>query len=874
MPLEADGWDDATRGLVGAMVDAGWYAARYPDVAASGLDPVHHFLRFGATAERDPNRFFDSVWYMQRNADVAASGLHPILHYVRAGAVEARDPHPRFDAHYYIEAYPDAAGNPLLYHLQTGVVRGYLTERPIDIGDYLPTAATTIDPGHQAFVDVIIPVGGDFGTTEHCIRSVLEDRRLPLARVIVVDDAVREGPVLRWLLRQARDGLIHLIRNKRRLGFAACVNLGIEAAEDHDVVMLHGDVVVPNGWLLRLAAHAAAHGDTATVSPFADDGPTVLRGFGQKPDVVDDVCGRVNLGRSVPVDVGVDCCLYISRRALQSVGDFAGGISAVADFRRRALAAGWTHRLACDLFIWRRDIGGVGRVTERERSSQGDCDDVSESAERAGDPFRFAVGAAIFRQSGQPVILMISHGLGGGVGRHIRGLVSRYRDRAHVLLLQGTDRGVMLSVAGEPDHPVLTLPSHRITDLVLVLRSANVSRVHIHHQLQIDMDLRRLIAKLGVPFDVTVHDYHAVCPRVNFLRSPKGLYCGEPDVAGCNGCLADRGAHGATDIVYWRRQRAWQFLDADRVICPSDDVRQRLMRYGIRGRFVVAGHEAAVSGDWAISSRRRVKGPLRVALLGVLANHKGARIVASVVEAAPVGTIAVHLIGYWEDDFPAPAAALINATGAYREEDFDALVRRIKPDVFWFPSSAPETYSYTLSVAIASGLPIVATRLGAFAERLMGRPATWLVDHRATAGHYLEVFGAVRTYLEDNRSEPPVQRPGDGGDFYATEYLVSPGTLMAGGRAVGATGRKRIVIVPERLPNGMPTPSAYVRLILPLDHPAIGGDFDVVMADHETVFDCPGDIIATHRLAIPDIRCGGTAGGACWPHRCQAAVRS
>ena len=35
-----------------------------------------------------------------------------------------------------------------------------------------------------------------------------------------------------------------------------------------------------------------------------------------------------------------------------------------------------------------------------------------------------------------------------------------------------------------------------------------------------------------------------------------------------------------------------------------------------------------------------------------------------------------------------------------------------------FPAQWPETYSYTLTAAINAGLPIVATRIGAFTERL------------------------------------------------------------------------------------------------------------------------------------------------------------
>jgi glycosyltransferase involved in cell wall biosynthesis len=49
------------------------------------------------------------------------------------------------------------------------------------------------------------------------------------------------------------------------------------------------------------------------------------------------------------------------------------------------------------------------------------------------------------------------------------------------------------------------------------------------------------------------------------------------------------------------------------------------------------------------------------------------------------------------------------------------------------------------------------------------------------------------------------------------------------------------------------TPSAYIRLLLPLDHPTVGDGFDIVLADAETVFHYDADIIVTQRYAVRDL---------------------
>lgn len=810
--------------LMGRFLDAEWYQARYPDIG--NLDPLDHFIRYGAAERRDPNRFFDSAWYIEHNPDVAASGFNPLLHYVRAGAAELRNPHPRFDAAYYVSQHPDAAVNPLLYHLQVGVARGYRTESQLDIRDYLPSKNPAALPPRGVFADVVVVVQRGLDSATHCIRSVLADRSFPLARLTVVDDNVREPALSAWLRQQAADGYIHLIRNRRRLGYAAAANLGIEAAEGHDVVLLASDTEVQPGWLRRLAGHAHSQRNMATVAPLSDTvsiqgGPLAARAT---PAAIDAICRAVNAGRSVAVPVTPNHCVYIRRTALQAIGDATSG-----DFQQRATAAGWRHLIACDTFVPTTDTGPHG-TTE------------------AIIPFQFAATAALFRQSGRPVILMVSHNFGGGVRRHIDSLAERNRDTAHVVLLEGTDRGAALSVPGLPDCPVLTLPADRLDDLVAVLRSANVSRLHIHHLLQMDMDIRVLIHRLGVPFDVTVHDYYAICPQVNLLIWPEGLYCGEPGPAACDACIASQSSHGARDITSWRRDNAWQFTDADRVICPSQDVKSRLDRHGMGERAIVVPHEQQMETVWATDLPELRSPALRIVLLGVLANHKGARAVAEVAEAAEPGTIELHLIGHLEPSFPRQAAKLIRATGKYHDRDLPALLEKIDPHVFWFPSSTPESYSFTLSTAIATGRPIVATDLGSFTERLAGRPHTWLVDYRASPKDWLARFDDVRRVLNDPVARPPVPRPVAVSDFYTHRYLapaVSPAII-------DSARRPKIAIVPERYETGGLTACGYIRLLLPLDHPAIGGSFDIVLADPETIFDCRADIIVTQRHAIPD----------------------
>ena len=104
------------------LFDADWYRLQHPDVAASKLDPVTHFMRHGALECRQPSPYFDTAFYLARYPDVAASGMNPLLHYLRSGAAEGRDPNPDFDGVAYLAAYPDVlvlGMNPLRHWIET-----------------------------------------------------------------------------------------------------------------------------------------------------------------------------------------------------------------------------------------------------------------------------------------------------------------------------------------------------------------------------------------------------------------------------------------------------------------------------------------------------------------------------------------------------------------------------------------------------------------------------------------------------------------------------------------------------------------------------------------------------------------------------------
>jgi len=66
-----------------------WYARTYPDVAALGMDPVEHYLRYGAALGRNPAANFDAGFYRAAHPEAAAPGANPLLHHILSDGAAA-----------------------------------------------------------------------------------------------------------------------------------------------------------------------------------------------------------------------------------------------------------------------------------------------------------------------------------------------------------------------------------------------------------------------------------------------------------------------------------------------------------------------------------------------------------------------------------------------------------------------------------------------------------------------------------------------------------------------------------------------------------------------------------------------------------------
>ena len=113
-----------------------------------------------------------------------------------------------------------------------------------------------------------------------------------------------------------------------------------------------------------------------------------------------------------------------------------------------------------------------------------------------------------------------------------------------------------------------------------LLSKLGLSRIELHHFVGLPAATLELVTNLGVRYDVYVHDYSWVCPRVNLVGG-NNLYCGEPAIEDCETCIRTHGTEleESLTVAALRARSAWILEGASDVIAPTEDVRGRLARY-------------------------------------------------------------------------------------------------------------------------------------------------------------------------------------------------------------------------------------------------------------------------------------------------------
>lgn len=616
-------------------------------------------------------------------------------------------------------------------------------------------------------LDIVIPVFKGAKITRRCLDSVLATVTPDTACIVVVNDASPETQLAEYVRALERAGRIELIEHAENQGFVKAANAGIALHPHRDVLLLNSDTEVSGDWLARLAA-SAVRPDVGTVTPLSNNAtlasyprPCVANELVAPLDELQRCGATANAGRSVEVPAGVGFCMLITRRCLDAIGPFdetrfGKGYGEEVDFCRRAAEAGFRNIVCGDAFVYHRGRTSFGAEgTQLEQAAQLVLEELHPGFNalvgeflRADPlrPLRRRIDTLRIAQSARPRLLMITHAWAGGVWRHVEDLAGLVKDQAEVLVLRPSgDGGVVLSWMAEGEEFCVFFDA-ALEGIAAILAALGVARIHYHHLMGHPPGIRELAARLGIPYDITLHDYFPLSANYQ-LTDEHGRFA--PDVI-------ERDRARAADSEPWLR-------GARRVIAPSNDTARR--------------YATAVSGLTVVdkphpeSAATAAQRPLRVLVLGGLSPAKGLRLLEDCARDARKRNLPLLfvLLGYAAEPVETWPAVPLQIRGEYAETELGAAIAAEAPDLIWFPAQWPETFSFTLSAALASGARIVAPDLGAFSERLAGLERARLVPHTLAPETVNDRF--VADFAASRAASPAAAYP-DNRDAYRAWYLA------------------------------------------------------------------------------------------------------
>lgn len=353
---------------------------------------------------------------------------------------------------------------------------------------------------------------------------------------------------------------------------------------------------------------------------------------------------------------------------------------------------------------------------------------------RAPDP---RLAATLPGLDGKPVVLHVLHGWGGGAWRFVGDLQAADDERHHLVLVAHGDwrskqHGQSLSLYGrlddEPlerwtlvapiDASAIGSPEYRAI-LDHIQRRWNVGAVLVSSLIGHSLDALRT----GLPTAVCTHDYYPLWPRLHARFDDADAAF---DEAALEAVLQD-GADlpfASRDVLYWRRLRQ-AYLDAlaaadARLIAPTEGVKrnQIAMCPSLAERcwsIIPHGQAPLPRAERAIAARDDRK--LRVLVPGRIQGDKGEHLLADLITDLPEH-VELVLLGAGASGQRFLGTGNVHLLRDYRLAELPRLVEDLQPDLALLPSTVPETWSYTLSEMWQLGLPVLATDLGSFRERI------------------------------------------------------------------------------------------------------------------------------------------------------------
>lgn len=713
------------------------------------------------------DKLFDPSYYLSAHADLQNAGVDPLLHYLVFGWKEDRNPSALFNAAYYRECNPDLGSDvfPLAHYVQTGGGRAKRGNPVSDALWFMPKAPaehawnTLTSAQRQASTEmaVIIPVYKGYDETLCAIFHAVQSRGSAPYSLLVVNDKSPDPALTAKLQELSKLGLFDYSENPENLGFVRTINRSLtELCSDLDVILLNSDAYVFPGWYERLTAHVARHPDAATITPLSNNAticsyPQVNQDNNMalelQPADLDQLAAETNRGLSVEVPTGIGFCFYMRRSVIDQIGvlddkAFKIGYGEENDFCMRALHAGYKNLAIGDVFVFHSgSVSFTGIRNENFDKGQKALfekhPDYGQLVRNhiAADPkrtLRMRLDAARLIRHMKGCAVFVTHKWAGGIETYLHEEKKRLNKEGRGYIVLRVHDLYKVSVETDLVNG-LFVPNLKDIDLRYdiafvqsLLEGLEAGEIHVNSFAGLSWQWHRamlsLISKLSRAVTYVGHDYSSISHYYQLMRPDNVIRTTLPTLAELREWGKMKDHTGSVDVCDpEERQKVYRaFLSGvNKILVPSNAARDILLHYFPGLTITVVPHNDHLP-ETRKAVRREKDGILRIAVVGAIGAPKGFDVLQGLAADARNRGLLIeyHLIGYSQNDQLLEESGVMLHGRFKEEQEALDLLDEIQPDLFFIPSIWPETFCYTLSMAIKKGIPPVVFDIGAQGERV------------------------------------------------------------------------------------------------------------------------------------------------------------
>lgn len=616
-------------------------------------------------------------------------------------------------------------------------------------------------------IDIIIPIYNAYDVVNECINSVLKNTDLTKNRLILIDDQSTDVRIFSLLEKYKEENLdkkIIVLKNEKNLGFVGTVNKGMSYSES-DVILLNSDTEVPYKWVERLNACAYSQSDIATVTALSNNATLASVPIGLQKNTIPEnmtfeeyanMISKTSFREYPQIPTAHGFCMYIRRKVLDIVGyfdekTFGKGYGEENDFSYRCMDYGFKHLLCDDVLVYHKESQSFDKKKDElikynmEKLKQrypAYVENTSQWCSRF--PIQNICDNVFYNIQfyNRKNILFLIHDWSnidknvGGTTLHCKDLIWNLRKYFNFHVLAPENGRFKLYSYFKDSERVLYLnrvPNNGMRSLydldykrmlVDIIDGLGISFVHVHHMIGHYFDIIDVCKEKNIKSVITLHDFYCLCPTVNLIY--KTEFCLPLKNKDCASCLKEKKGIINNIIPVWKSNWREFLLKFDKVLVPSQSTKTIIESNLHDINCIILEH--GVKLERKSAKRLDSKDVLNVAFVGVMTEHKGSNVLKYLIDNTSNKKIQYHLFGDSLVDGLKHNKNNYIYHGRYTRDNLPELLGQNNIHLVCNLSIWPETYSYTLTETIASGIPVLSFDIGAVGERIKKYGFGWTLN--------------------------------------------------------------------------------------------------------------------------------------------------